>query len=91
MHTYAWHFRKWNFSLAFKFPNTSFLYNSCTKQRGVKNKQNLCITNCQWPKSATVLKRIQFASRGNVDRHDKRTSHIKVVVTDNKVMEGENA
>ena len=39
----------------------------------------------------TVLKRIQFASRGNVDRHDKRTSHIKVVVTDNKVMEGENA
>ena len=38
-----------------------------------------------------VLKRIQFASRGNVDRHDKRTSHIKVVVTDNKVMEGENA
>ncbi len=37
-----------------------------------------------------TLKRIQFASRGNVDRHDKRTSHIKVVVTDN-VTEGENA
>jgi len=38
-----------------------------------------------------TLKRIQFASRGNVDRHDKRTSHITVVVTDNKVMEGDAA
>lgn len=37
----------------------------------------------------TTIKRIHFASRGNVDRHDKRTSHIKIVVTDNK--KGENA
>ena len=32
----------------------------------------------------TVYKRIQFASKGNVDRHDKRTSHIYVYVTDGK-------
>ena len=31
-----------------------------------------------------VYKRIQFASRGNVDRHDKRSSHIYVCVTDGK-------
>ena len=31
-----------------------------------------------------TLKRIKFASRANVDRHDKRTSHIKIVVTDGK-------
>ena len=31
-----------------------------------------------------VLKRIKFASRGNVDRRDKRTSHITVKVSDNK-------
>lgn len=31
-----------------------------------------------------IYKRIKFASRGNVDRHDKRTSHITVVVSDNK-------
>ena len=31
-----------------------------------------------------VLKRIKFASRGNIDRHDKRTSHITVCVTDGK-------
>ncbi len=29
-----------------------------------------------------VLKRIKFASRGNVDRRDKRTSHITVKVSD---------
>ena len=29
-----------------------------------------------------VYKRIKFASRGNVDRHDKRSSHITVKVTD---------
>ena len=34
-----------------------------------------------------TLKRIQFASRGNVDRHDKRTSHIYVSVTDGKGVE----
>ncbi len=30
-----------------------------------------------------VYKRIKFASRGNVDRRDKRTSHITVKVSDN--------
>ena len=34
-----------------------------------------------------ILKRIQFASRGNVDRHDRRTSHIYVCVTDGKGVE----
>lgn len=53
-------------------------------------EEELVIKEC-FVNPGTVLKRIQFASRGNVDRHDKRTSHIKVVVTDNKVMEGENA
>ena len=28
------------------------------------------------------LARIKFASRGNVDRHDKRSSHITVCVSD---------
>ncbi|MEG0794177.1 MAG: 50S ribosomal protein L22 [Bacilli bacterium] len=31
-----------------------------------------------------VYKRIKFASRGNVDRNDKRSSHITVIVTDEK-------
>ena len=31
-----------------------------------------------------VYKRIKFASRGNVDRRDKRTSHIIVKVSDGK-------
>ncbi len=31
-----------------------------------------------------ILKRIKFASRGNIDRNDKRTSHITVCVTDGK-------
>ena len=30
----------------------------------------------------TVYKRIKFASRGHVDRHDKRSSHITICVTD---------
>lgn len=37
-----------------------------------------------------VLKRIKFASRGNVDRRDKRTSHITVKVSDGKVEGGNN-
>ena len=36
---------------------------------------------------SSVLKRIKFASRGNVDRRDKRTSHITVKVSDGKVKE----
>ena len=31
-----------------------------------------------------VYKRVKFASRGNVDRRDKRTSHITVKVSDGK-------
>lgn len=31
-----------------------------------------------------VYKRIKFASRGNIDRRDKRTSHIIVKVSDKK-------
>ena len=51
--------------------------NNGAKEEELENKE--CFVN-----PGTVLKRIQFASSGNVDRHDKRTSHIKVVVTDNK-------
>ena len=54
------------------------------------NEDDLVIKEC-FVNPGRTLKRIQFASRGNVDRHDKRTSHIKVVVTDNKVMEGSEA
>lgn len=50
-------------------------------------EEELVIKEC-FVNPGTILKRIQFASRGNVDRHDKRTSHIKVVVTDNKNTEG---
>ncbi len=34
-----------------------------------------------------VYKRVKFASRGNVDRRDKRTSHITVKVSDGNVKE----
>ena len=51
-------------------------------------EEELVIKEC-FVNPVTILKRIQFASRGNVDRHDKRTSHIKVVVTDNKNTEGD--
>lgn len=62
---------------------------NAVNNNGAKEEE-LVIKEC-FVNPGTVLKRIQFASRGNVDRHDRRTSHIKVVVTDNKVMEGENA
>ena len=52
-------------------------------------EDDLVIKEC-FVNPGTTLKRIQFASRGNVDRHDKRTSHIKVIVTDNKNAEGSN-
>ena len=52
------------------------------------NENDLVIKEC-YINPGRTLKRIKFASRGNVDRHDKRTSHITVVVTDNK--EGEEA
>lgn len=47
------------------------------------NESELVIKEC-FINPGRTLKRIKFASRGNVDRHDKRTSHITVVVTDNK-------
>ncbi len=47
------------------------------------NETDLVISKC-FINPGPVYKRIQFASRGNVDRHDKRTSHIVVYVTDNK-------
>lgn len=56
---------------------------NAVNNNGAKESE-LVIKEC-FVNPGTILKRIQFASRGNVDRHDKRTSHIKVVVTDNKV------
>ena len=47
------------------------------------NESELVISEC-FVNPGQVLKRIKFASRGNVDRRDKRTSHITVKVTDNK-------
>ena len=47
------------------------------------NETELVISEC-FVNPGQVLKRIKFASRGNVDRRDKRTSHITVKVTDNK-------
>lgn len=46
-------------------------------------EKDLVISKC-FINPGPVYKRIKFASRGNVDRHDKRTSHIVVYVTDNK-------
>ena len=50
--------------------------------KGAEEK-DLVISKC-FINPGPIYKRIQFASRGNVDRHDKRTSHIVVYVTDNK-------
>ena len=44
---------------------------------------DLFISEC-YINPGPVLKRIKFASRGNVDRRDKRTSHILVRVSDEK-------
>ena len=46
------------------------------------NESDLVISEC-YINPGQVLKRIKFASRGNVDRRDKRTSHITVKVSDN--------
>jgi large subunit ribosomal protein L22 len=46
-------------------------------------EENLKIKEC-YINPGRVLKRIRFASRGNVDRHDRRTSHIYVCVSDMK-------
>lgn len=47
------------------------------------DETKLYISEC-FINPGTVYKRIKFASRGNVDRHDKRTSHITVKVSDEK-------
>ncbi len=47
------------------------------------NESELVISEC-YINPGQVYKRIKFASRANVDRRDKRTSHITVKVSDNK-------
>lgn len=46
-------------------------------------EKDLTIKEC-FINPGPILKRIKFASRGNIDRNDKRTSHITVCVTDGK-------
>ncbi len=47
------------------------------------NEKDLFVSEC-YINPGPVYKRIKFASRGNVDRRDKRTSHITVKVSDGK-------
>lgn len=47
------------------------------------NENDLFVSEC-YINPGPVYKRIKFASRGNVDRRDKRTSHITVKVSDGK-------
>lgn len=49
-------------------------------------EEELKISEC-YINPGQVYKRIKFASRGNVDRRDKRTSHITIKVSDGKVKE----
>ena len=44
-------------------------------------EENLVISEC-FINPGPVYKRIKFGSHGNVDRRDKRTSHITVKVSD---------
>ena len=46
-------------------------------------EKDLVISKC-FINPGPIYKRIKFASRGNVDRHDKRSSHITVKVSDEK-------
>ncbi len=46
-------------------------------------EENLSVSEC-FINPGTVYKRVKFASRGNVDRRDKRTSHITIKVSDGK-------
>jgi len=50
------------------------------------DESSLVIKEC-YINPGPVYKRIKFASRGNVDRRDKRTSHITVKVSDGKLKE----
>lgn len=49
-------------------------------------ESDLVISEC-YINPGQVYKRIKFASRGNVDRRDKRTSHITFKVSDRKLEE----
>lgn len=51
-------------------------------------ERELFISTC-FINPGPVYKRIKFASRGNVDRRDKRTSHIYVEVSDGKSIGGD--
>lgn len=47
------------------------------------NEKDLVISEC-YINPGPVLKRVHMASRSNIDRRDKRTSHITIKVSDNK-------
>ncbi len=53
---------------------------NATNNFGAK-ESDLVISEC-FINPGPVYKRIKYASRGNVDRRDKRTSHITVKVSD---------
>ena len=55
---------------------------NAVNNQGAK-EENLVISEC-FINPGPVYKRIKFASRGNVDRRDKRTSHITIKVSDGK-------
>ena len=55
---------------------------NAVNNQGAKEEE-LVIKEC-YINPGSILKRIKFASRGNVDRRDKRTSHITIKVSDNK-------
>ena len=58
---------------------------NAVNNNGLK-EEDLRISEC-YVNPGQVYKRIKFASRGNVDRRDKRTSHITIKVSDGKVKE----
>lgn len=45
---------------------------------------DLVVSEC-YVSPGRILKRIRYASKGNIDRHDKRTSHIVIKVSDNQI------
>lgn len=55
---------------------------NATNNGGAK-EADLVVSEC-YINPGPVYKRIKFASRGNIDRRDKRTSHITVKVSDGK-------
>ena len=59
---------------------------NAVNNQGAKEEE-LFVSEC-FINPGSTLKRIKFASRGNVDRRDKRTSHITVKVSDGKKEKG---